>query len=117
MRHDMKNFLHGLLIGVLAALPLYLVSEQIRYGFVSNHVALWVLVAVVCGIGIVAKEGFYLSWMWRMALFSLCAIVIIVLCLRVMHEQGMLLAILLFATVYACYAVFQVAGSTQIGQD
>lgn len=107
----MKAFLQGLLIGTLVALPFYLISEQIRYGFVSNHVALWILLVVLCGIGFAVKEGWHLSYVTRIALFALYAVTSVTLVLRVMTTNSVLVAVLLFACVYASYTVFEVAGS------
>ena len=105
----MKNFLHGLLLGLLTTLPLYLLSEQIRYGFVSNHVALWVLVVTVCGVGFAQYKGASYSLITRMALFALYTVALIVLLMRAISGNGLLLAVLLFALVYACYEVFNIA--------
>ncbi len=105
----MKNFLQGLLLGFLATLPVYLLSEQIRYGFVSNHVALWVVIFVVCAVGLVQYKGAYFSLPIRMALFVLYACTLMALLIRTMSGHGLLLAVLLLTSLYACYAVFNIA--------
>jgi hypothetical protein len=105
----MKNFLQGLLLGVLVTLPVYLLSEQIRYGFVSNHVALWVLVGVLCAVGLTQHKGVYFSLMTRMGMFVLYSVAITALLMRTISESGLLLAVLLFASIYACYEVFNIA--------
>lgn len=105
----MNYFLKGLLIGLLLILPLCVLAEHIRSGFVSTWLPLWILILSPLSIGICMPEGERLPFVWRWILFVEYSIVICMLILRTIQTEGLLLAVLLIGSVMGCYLLLNPA--------
>lgn len=104
-----QEFLTGLTLGMIAVFPVLIFSEVIRSGFVSTWMPLWVIFIIPALVVIGLREGARISFVWRFFFLAQYVSIGTLLLFRVIKTQGLLLAVLLIAFVFAVYSLLDVS--------